>query len=372
MKKLSFLFLCLFSVSIEVVAQSPIGYGWSTATLSTKNQEWFYTGFELGFLQNFTNDEMKRMVSLKVDNSGSLDSGAKLADQFINEGKIFLTGFTTSHDALLASEQIKLKGASVVALYIGPGHEKLAKMGDNVYTTGESMQQTAKAMVKFINSRFLGKSGLVISNLEAVFSINNRDMLKDVLNHSEKNAKNQNLEFVSLDEKLRLPQEFVDKIKSGSYQFIVMTPYADECVEVLRQLEALDTHLPIIANSSWTTIELLRRLLINRKAPTYLTSLWLKGSKDSLEFEKRLKEKYGIEANSELSYGYDAGIIISDIFKRLGKKVDQKNILKIFKTSPCFTKTSSGTICFGAQGGHAKRDIFFVEFTADKGFSLLN
>jgi len=347
---------------------SVIGYGWTAAVLPTKNQEWFYMGFELGFRDRYRGS-YRGVIEVVSDPSGSFSAATSISEQFLRKNVKMLTGFTTSHDALLATDVLKKRDQQVLTLYIGPGHSTLAHAGANIYTTGESMHQTAIAMHDFVLQHFPGKRGLVVTNPEAVFSINNRDVLIET--QKRKVYSSIQLDFASLQPSGTLPQDVILKIASGKYSFLVMTPYAEECSSVMRQLDELDGDLPIIANSSWTGVELLRRMLSRRNAPTYIISLWVKNGPDSLAFEKRIKKVYGIEANTETSYGYDAGIIVAETLNRANGDFSRLSIIQSFKSNPCFEGTSTGTICFGKNGGHAIRNLYPVKYSVSKGFELV-
>lgn len=345
-----------------------IGYGWATSALPAKNQEWFYMGFGLGLQERFRGNP-KEVVQLLSDNSGSPSGAVPIARQLLRDGVSVLTGFTTSHDALLVNRVLQDTGYAPLVLYIGPGHASLAHAGETVYTTGESMHQTAESMLDFARRKFPGGRGLVVSNIEAVFSVNNRDLLQQQTRH--KRYRTMRLDFVSLDALRKLDNATMRKIAAGQYQYLMMTAYAEECSDVLAQLATASTHYPIIANSSWTSVELLRRLLAERRAPTYISSLWVKGGRDSLMFEQQVKRKYGIEANAELSYGYDAGLILGETMNRVRGPSTPQALIRAFRSDLCFHGTSTGRICFGPHGGHAKRVLYFVRFSVTKGFELL-
>lgn len=363
--------IALLFIYSSTAGAKVIGYGWTSSTLPAKNQEWFYMGFELGFQDHYRYHEQPQdVIRLVSDHSGSLSAAVPITEQLLREDVQVLTGFTTSHDALLATNILQKQNKEILTLYIGPGHSSLAHAGKDIYTTGESMEQTSLTMLDFTLRHFLGQRGLVISNVEAVFSVNNRDILQDLLKQSKYSAID--LDFVSLEKTRILLPDIIAKIAEGRYQYLMMTAFAEECSSVLRQLDQLPRQLPILANSSWTTVELLRRMLAVRKAPTYITSLWVKGGKDSQAFEKRVKQVYGIEANSEISYGYDAGIILAETLNRSHRDFTKAALIKSFKSSLCFSGTSTGTICFGKNGGHAKRRLYDVKFSVSKGFELVD
>lgn len=346
--------------------QPVVGYGSSDAVLPVKNQELFFMGFELG-LQRTLKDKGQLLAVEQIANGSQLGA-TESANALVKKGVKMLVGYPTSHEALLAAEVAKKNG--LLAIFAGAGHSSLANFGPTVYTTGESMTYGAGKMADFIKSKFSGKRGLSIINPYAVFSKDLGDTLSKTLTARE--YKSVHVSSVSLGKDHKLTASDLQELKNKNFDFIVMTSYADESIAALEQFEQAGIDLPIIANSSWTTgdVELIRRFLTSRKAPSYMANLWLKGSPESAEFEAATSSRYGRQPTAEMAYGYDLGVIVAKTINGANGRLDRDSLIKSFKRIHCFDGLSSGRMCFDENGGHALRTISFVRF-AKSGFQLV-
>ncbi|MCK6596731.1 MAG: ABC transporter substrate-binding protein [Bdellovibrionaceae bacterium] len=353
-----------FMSTVFAFENSLVGYGSSDAVLPSKNQELFYLGFELALQKSrLSEDIMSRIITSSVNNGSAL--GAQKAVENLIANKVeLIVGFPTSHEALLAA---KIASANnKFAIFAGAGHEDLAKFGPKILTTGESMDRSVTSTLAFIKKNVYGTKGIVVVNPFAVFSQNQADKIKEI---NSKNFKLK-LDFAYLNQNKTLSEEDLKKIEKSNFIFI--TPYADESVKFLEQFNKNKIDLPIITNSSWTTgdLESIRRFLVQRKSPIYSSSLWIKGSKESLTFENLVRSTYGREAVAEISYGYDLGIIVKSILTELPKKFTSDDVVNFIKNKKCFSNTTSGKICFSPNGGHAERKLFFVKFNKSN-FSVI-
>jgi ABC-type branched-subunit amino acid transport system substrate-binding protein len=348
--------------------QAVVGYGSSDAVLPVKNQELFFMGFDLGLQKTLKDKSMSQILAVEQVANGSQLGAIESANRLINKGVNMLVGFPTSHEALLAAEVAKKSG--VLAIFAGAGHSNLAKIGPTVFTTGESMAYGAGKMADFIKLKFSGKKGLSIVNPFAVFSKDLDDTLTKSL--TDPKYSKVSVAHVSLDKDHKLSPNELQALRKKQFDYIIMTPYADESIAALEQFEQAGIDLPIVANSSWTTgdVELIRRFLTNRKAPSYLANLWLRGSPESTEFEAATSSRYGRQPTAEMAYGYDLGVIAGKVLNDAKGKFDRESLLASFKRIHCFDSLSSGRMCFDPNGGHALRSISFVQFTKS-GFQLV-
>ncbi|PIR26933.1 MAG: hypothetical protein COV43_00030 [Deltaproteobacteria bacterium CG11_big_fil_rev_8_21_14_0_20_42_23] len=299
-KKVYIVLISLFLVLFSGVANSQdlgkIGYGSSDAVLPGKNQELFFMGFDTGMqttLKERTLNEV--LITNHVWDSSQLGA-MRSANYLVSQGVVALIGFPTSHEALLVSKVAKEN--KMLGFFAGAGHADLAKMGSLIYTTGESMKYSVESTLGFIKKHFPSGRGVLIVNPYAVFSKNQEDTFVDLM----KDSKNRNIEMVPmyLRSDLKLSSEDIKRLKNLKIDYLCLTPYADESVRLMEQMEREDLEFPLISNSSWTTgdIEFIRRFLTNRKSPVYSATLWLKGSSESKKFESVIRERYGKEPTS--------------------------------------------------------------------------
>jgi ABC-type branched-subunit amino acid transport system substrate-binding protein len=336
------------------------GYGSSDAVLPAKNQELFLMGFELGVQTALPKRTLSDLIVLDQVADGSQLGAMGAAKRLIDKGVAMLAGFPTSHEAVLAGRIAQEKG--ILAIFSGAGHSDLAKMGDTVFTTGESMQYSVEVSLDFILNHFKGQKGALVSNPFAVFSKNQEEIFLELL--KDKRFSHLSLPAVRMRKDQLLGSDDIAAFKRGEYAFICLTPYADESARLLEQLKSNGIDLPILANTSWTTgdVDFGRRFLTARKAPTYSATSWVVGSKESLPFEKAVRNRYGREATGEIAYGYELGIVVGKTLARLKGPATRASVLAAFREDPCFDGTPSGRMCFPKAGGHAQRSIKFVKF----------
>ncbi|OFZ19596.1 MAG: hypothetical protein A2Z20_06490 [Bdellovibrionales bacterium RBG_16_40_8] len=352
----------LCSYNVAAADNKIIGYGYSDAVLPAKNQELFYMGFEVGFDSILGKDAAKKYVQVEKVADGSQMGADTAAMKLIsNKNIVALVGFPTSHEALLAARLAKEN--KIISLTAGSGHSALADFGPMVFSTGESMSLSVKIMIEFIKKNFEMDTGLVISNPDAVFSKNQETVIKKIT--TEEVRYKLNLEYASLSSTQQLSDKYINMLKTGKIKYIVLTSYPDESAKIMDQLEQTKVDLPIITNSSWNAgdIEYIRRFITKRKSPFYSATPWSKLSKAWQTFEKNVIKFYGRKSTSEMGYGYDVGVAIATVMKRVTEPRTRENMLKAFQSNVCFDNTSAGRLCFDANGGHSDRRIHMVKFT---------
>lgn len=354
----------IISISLFVTnsfASPIIGYGSSDSVLSAKNQELFIMGFEVGLQKVIKSKPLSELLVLDQVSNGSQLGAIGSAERLLAKGVSLLVGFPTSHEALLAAKVAKQKG--VLAIFSGASHSDLAKMGSSVFTTGESMDFAVESTLQFMRKKFNGKRGLLISNPYAVFSTNQEDVFREIL--AKKENQDIPIKLTHLSKDLLLNEIDLMSVRNGEFDYIVVTPYADESAKLLEQLEKNRIDLPLITNSSWTTgdLDFGRRFLTTRKSPAYCATLWLKGSPDSREFERLIQGRYGRPATAEIAYGYDLGVIAGRVLESIKGPITKESVMKEFVKHKCFEGLSSGKMCFTNSGGHAIRNFTFLRFS---------
>ncbi len=341
-----------------------IGYGSSDAVLPAKNQELFYMGFELALRSTLDKRYGHDVLGISQVSDGSQLGAVRAAKELVARGAKFLVGFPTSHEALLASEVT----SKVPMLFIasGAGHEKLGKMGNYVFSTGESMDYSVGTTMDFISSKFKNQKGLVVSNPRAIFSLNQAETARRIKEKSDGKLL-PNLEFADVDAQSRLSEDVIKRVKNGNFKYLFLTMYADESAHLLQQLEDRGIDLPIVSNTSWTTgdVMFLLRMLTKRKSETFSAALWVEGSPESAPMENLVKQTYGRKATAEIAYGFDLGVIVAKTMNGVKGQSSAEKIQKSFLEQRCFTGLSSGKLCFHPEGGHADRKIYFVKFQKD-------
>ncbi|MGE3611035.1 MAG: ABC transporter substrate-binding protein [Bacteriovoracaceae bacterium] len=362
-KMTSVICLILFSKLAFSSSLPIVGYGSSDAVLNAKNQELFLMGFQAGFQSNLRKSDIKDLLIIDQVSDGSQLGSMKVAERLLSKGVSLIAGFPTSHEALLAGSVARKFG--VLSIFSGAGHSDLGKMGPTVFTTGESMELAVETMLKFIRKKFPNKTGMLISNPYAVFSKNQEDVTIQKIR--QKINQDIILYPAHLSKSLTLSQQDILKIKKKEISYLVITPYADESARLLEQLQKNEIDLPIITNSSWTTgdLDFGRRFMVSLKSPTYCQALWMKGSKDSIPFERLIQKKYGRPATSEIANGYDLGVIVAKVLNGITGPITKESVLNSFKLQKCFSGLSTGRMCFNPNGGHAEKKINFVRFTKE-------
>ena len=344
-----------------VYASPKIGYGSSTAVVTPKIQETFYMGFELGFEDVLGHKRVLELLSVKQVSDGSQQGATRSAEHLLENGAIALVGFPSSHDSLLAAD-IAQKN-QMFALFTGSGHSDLALKGPTVYTTGASMDRAVESIIKFAQKKLPSKKGMVVINPYAVFSMNHETIVHKFM--SEKLFPGVEMETVRLNKELVLNDANIKALKSGRYGYVFLTPYPEELAPLMNQLSENKIDVPMIASSSWGTAEpdIMTRFVSTKNTPFYVGTEWVRGQRESKHFEALAQRRYGKEPNSEMSYGYDVGIIAGTVISRVKGELTKEAIVRAFHEQPCFKHTTVGEMCFGTKGGHAMRPLLIQKLT---------
>jgi ABC-type branched-subunit amino acid transport system substrate-binding protein len=355
-------------MSMEGIAhcRTIIGYGSSDAVYPSKNQEFFYMGFLLGFNRRVKKELDKDFLAVKAmenqDPFGALHSARYLKLQDVD----LLVGFPTSHEALLVAEfaaKNKLLFISAAA-----SHSDLAKFGPLIHTIMPSTQQITQYLLKFIQKKAGKKKGLMISNPADLYSMNHHRMVFDLM---DKNSSLRlDLTPAYLNDQLRLNDRYIEMIKKDEIQYLYITSYTTKSVNLLEQLNEYGIDLPIFTTTSWTIgdIEYLRRLLWMIKSKVYSISLWSTTSEAFKDFTRTARKVYGNVTSSEMAAGYDLGIVVAETINHIQGTIDKESIKNAFLNMDYVDGTSCGRIYFNKKGGHARRKIEIVEFDLQRGF----
>ncbi len=353
--------LSVLACSSTFASPAKIGYGSSTAVVTAKIQETFYMGFELGFEEILGEKRANEILLVKQVSDGSQRGSTRSAEYLVNNGAIALVGFPSSHDSLLAADIAQKNG--FLTIFAGSGHTDLAKKGPTVFTTGTSMESAVESIVRFIQRKIPGKRGMAVVNPYAVFSLNHETVIKQIMD--EKKIPGVTMTPVRLTKEMVLSKTDLAALKRGDYDYLFVTPYPEELAPFMSQLSENRVDLPMIASSSWGTAEpdIMARFVSSKKTPFFIGTEWVRGQPESRHFETLAQSHYGREPNSEMSYGYDVGVITATVVSRLTGDLTKESILKAFNQNRCFQHTTVGEICFGPNGGHAKRSIRIEQLT---------
>lgn len=353
--------LTLFNVTPGFSAPVKIGYGSSTAVVTAKIQEAFFMGFQLGFNEILGERKASELLAIKQTSDGTQQGSTRSADFLVGSGAAALVGFPSSHDSLLAAD-IAQKN-QMLAIFTGSGHSDLAKKGPTVFTTGTSMESAVASIVQFVQRKMPSKRGMVVVNPYAVFSLDHETVVRKFLD--ENRFPGLKMEPVRLTKELVLRENDIKALKMGKYDYLFLTPYPEELAPFMNQLSENQIDLPMIASSSWGTAEpdIMTRFVSTKKTPFYIGTEWVQGQDESKHFEALARKQYGKEPNSEMSYGYDVGIIAATTVMRVKGELSKETLLKAFNKDRCFDRVTVGKICFGPNGGHAIRSLQIQKLT---------
>ena len=337
-----------------------VGYGSSNAIVSSRTQELFLMGFETGFdaATRTMRPPLKDALIIDQSTDGGQLGAIKSVRRLLSKGILALAGFPSSHDALLAGQV--MRGKQILMLSAGAGHSKMADLGDTIFTTGESSHQSARTVLDLIDQRFPGRSGLIVSNPYAAFSIDQEEAL-----HAEIAKRGvTRISTIHLRDDLTLAAEDLEAIRRKHVGFLVLTAYADDMPRFLNQMSDAHVDLPIITNN-WTTsdVDIIRRSLTKRRAPVYALTIWDQRTADYRRFRNLITERFGKHPTPEMASGFDVGTVLGQTIRDARRPLSAESILKAFRARRCFDHTAAGTICFGRHGGFAEREISIVRFT---------
>ena len=354
----------------EVQAFNPIvGYGSSDVVLPAKNQELYYLGFEAGMTRQLGTTSLSEYVTTAQISDGSYLGAVESVKKLIDRDVKIIAGFPTSHEAVLVGRITR--NLNVLTIFPSAGHSELAEMGNRVYTTSEPMSVTVDTMMDIANKvKLKAAKSLITFNPRAVFSMNQDKELERQI--ARGGIRGESIEKIYLEQNLRLDDVVIKALREGMYNCVIITMYPDESVEIMKQLDENGIGVPIVTNSSWSTgdIEFLRRTIAHMKAPIYGFALLMKESSHYQEVAKYIEKRYGRKPTTEIIDGYDLGVIIGTIYKRMQRRREYTDPLKSFQEDTCFTGTSVGKICFPKEGGHAIRTVYKVRISKDGWISM--
>lgn len=342
--------------------QGKVGYGSSTSSLTSKNQENIFMAFELGLIETMGAERTNKVLVRNQDNSGSKIGAIKSATELMAQDVSALFGFSGSHDSVLVGKLVASK--KILTIVPGSMHNDLATFGDTFFTTGHSMDLEVENTLSFIERKFPNSKGAVIINRYAVPSAS----AEKILLEKYSNTKWGDLKKFHINKDLYLSESDLKHLKLSHFDFIYITAYPEAMINVVNQLEKSNIDIPIVAASSWGLgdADLLRRFIINKKAPLYFSSDWIIHSEESKHFTNIFKRKFGREPSPENALGYDLGRIAGDTIKRIDGPITKESILLAFKKDLCFDRLSVGRLCFRKEGGHSNIKPRFYQFGSEK------
>lgn len=341
-------------------AEPVIGYGSSLHIINQRVQEGFFSGFQLGFTQVFPHDRMKSLLKVEQDRDGGALGAVLSAQKLVRSGVVGLFGFPGSADALLASRVAKENGL----LFIAPGcnHNDLGKFGPHVLTTGHSSDDEAAANLKFVKHLKFRRILIVVDPLAAPSAA-----MEEIYRDTFRTTPFLSLtgEIVRMENDRTLAKPVIEKLKSGTYDTMILTSYPEASTAVVDQMIQNEIDLPLVADLSWGNLnsEIMRPFMAFKKTPIYMGTSWYSDLPEATRFKERFRQVYAMDANAEGALGYDLGVIVGTILKRTNGKYTKESLIEAFQKNRCFDGLSSERLCFSSQGGHAKRSIYFLKFT---------
>ena len=332
-----------------------IGYGSSTSTLTSKNQENIYMGFELGLKEMIGSQKFAELIVIEQDRSGSQLGSIDSLKKILKKNVVAVFGYSGSHDSILVGKY--MKDRSVLTIVPGSNHNELKNLGPTVFTTGHSMDEEVNNTFEFINKKFGKKKGFAIFNKYAVASSSIDELLK------KKSLPNISKIYLTRD--FKLTPEDIKKIKTDQIEFLYFSAYPEAMINVVHQLEENGIDLPVVAASSWGLgdSDLMRRFIANKKKPIFVSTEWNRDSKESKHFTSLFRSKYGREPTPENALGYDLGIIAGTTINRVRSDLTRESMVEAFKKYPCFSNLSVGKICFDKKGGHSNVKPHFYKYS---------
>jgi ABC-type branched-subunit amino acid transport system substrate-binding protein len=338
-----------------------IGYGSSNAIVPAKSQELVLMGFELGFAKAAPTKNISDYIRIEQNNDHSQLGALISAKNLIKEGAVALVGFPTSHEALLAARIAKENG--MLGIFAGAGHNDLANMGPTIFSTGESIKQSVEDSLRFVSKEFKGSTGFFVVNPSAVFSHNHSVYFKQALQAAEFSGIN--IKEVFLTKDLILNESDLNEIRTAKSPYLMLSFYVDEAAKLLWQLDEKKIDVPLFATPAWTTddVEFVKRILQRKKTPVFSLASWNPAQPVFFPFARALKEKFGRTPSSEMVYGYDLGIIVGTIVKRIDGRISKEAIIRSFHKDVCFEGATFGELCFDPNGGHARRKLNVVKWS---------
>ena len=351
-------FAAAFTVQAAVV-----GYGSSNAVIPAKDQELFFLGFEAGFRFETGSRPNAETLVVRHDVTGSQLGAIRSFEELAKLDVPVITGFPTSHEALLVAPLIASK--KLFSLFPAASHSNLADFGPYVFSTGETMRDSVESALSFAQKTFDKSRGAVLVDSGAVYSTDQRKIVEELV--SDGRLPQLSLDFFQIGADRLLSAKDLARLRESAVKFVYFTQYASTSREVMGQLQSEGLDVSLVANSAWLTddIGFVRRYLLPMKLPLYAVGVWFKDHPESRAFDTFIRKFYGVPPTPEIAYGFDAGLIIARTMKRAGANppITAESFRKAFLEIGCFEGTSSGRLCFPENGGHAQRKVHVVRFT---------
>ncbi len=335
-----------------------VGYGSSTAVMAPAYQENVLQGFQLGLEKVLGRTRADSLLVTKQVGDKSLQGATVAAESLVADGAVFLVGFPTSHDALLAADVARKHG--LLALFGAAAHTALAEKGPLVYTTGASMNGLLDILYDFLAHQLPEKRGLAVVNPYNVFSANQEKVLVERRATRPKVS----LQVRRVTPALILNEADLKELKEGKFDYLYFTLYPDDLVALLTQLTSAKVDLPMVA---WGGPDpaILKRLVTGLKSPYYIGSPWNVSSPQSRALDREIQKRYRRASSMETSIGYDLGVIVGQTVARVKGPLTKASVAEAFQRDSCFEKgLARGKVCFGPRGGHAEQSVTFARFTA--------
>ncbi len=343
----------VFAIDTPSSGRGKIGYGSSTAVISSVFQENVFRGFELGFQKILGRERAQNLLLVKQNNDKSIQGATLSATALVDAGVVAVIGFPVSHDALLAADVAKKNG--LLAVFGAASHTALSEKGPLVYSTGASLDKLVTELCQFIQKMFPAKRGMVVVNRSSVFSVNQENQLK------REPVPGLKLDIVQLNDSMALPEEELAKLKRGEYDYLYFTLYPDDLVVLMNQLQNAQVALPTVAFGG-ADPGILARFVHTQ--PFYIATGWVPGAPEMKELDAQMQKLYGMKGNFESVIGYNLGLVMGQTVKRVKGELTRESVIKAFKEDPCFTVIGKTQLCFGPNGGHAtSRGLKFTRFT---------
>lgn len=345
---------------------STIGYGYSY--VMTSKQELVYMGFLIGLKKTIKKNFHRKNVILKKSTEKSAMDPYYIAKYLQKKSDIFVVGFPTSHEALMAASA--LKGQNKIFISAAAKSSKLNEIGPNIFSVNSSNDDSVNSSLSFLQNKLKLKNGVMISNPHNAFS----DNLDSIYRKKIKNNKKFKIETILTDKKGDLTEEQLKKLRKTSNEFIIINTYVQKSHHILEYLKNLKKKVPIIANSSWAIdgIQEIKRFLSETDLEIYGFEVITKSSKEYALLKSYAKKEYGVDVAPHLVYGFDLGVVVASILNRINGPITYQNALKTIKQNPCFFNTTANKLCLSKNGGTAFRTTTIGRFDKTRGFVKIN
>ena len=352
-----------------------IGYGYTSNFISVARQEHFLMGFRFGLKEGFKNlkpsggpcdsfDKIK--IIQKFDYTNKPLSAVRVANELIDENVLFLAGFSSSHEAILAAN-IAMKNEMAILL-AGGAASQLARFGNYSYSTSAGRIVYSKAYIGYFEKHYQNKKVVIIAKKDNVFS---EDTLKDL----KSNQKSVQLIPVYLDEDYKISKSVLNKIQKQDIAAVFLTMYATESKPSFLQLiEVFDDKIDYFVSSAWMSVDrsLLQDIPIKykKKMLIFNSSKWDYASQKQTPFYKSFFKEFNKGPEPESDSGYYLGVVASKILNEVQTKSKQA-ILKELRKLGCLKSPDGEKICRDPKTGFDLGTLYLCHWK-EGGFTCTN